>query len=167
MKNYLFLIPFIFLACVNNQSKKHSVKISETVDNSTIPVDTIINNNSFELFRREFRDAVLAKKLSALENLVYFPFVDFHNDIYDLNSSLTSKTKDDFNKKYDEIFNECVIIAIKQNKFRGYDKNYGQFGDIISKDDFLLITGCKNREKDFLFKKINGKYYLYGIQYYE
>ena len=172
MRIIFFIISIVIMSCVNKGSNKDTKKIEEQIeqtgkDESDVTSDIINEDNSFEVFWGKFSKAVLERDTSTLNSLVYFPFVDFHNEVYDPQSTLTCRSKDDFRRRYDEIFNECVLTAIEQKKIRGHDKDYGEFGDVIGEDDYLLMTECEERNKDFLFRIINGRYYLYGIQYYQ
>jgi hypothetical protein len=165
----LFSILVILFLISCNQTKQNNKEL-KAKDQTAKEDDSNSMESNTELFYEywdHFQDAVLSKDFLEFNNLVYFPFEDFYNNIYNPDSTLTCKSLSNFEKKFDIIFTECVINAIKLINIRGYDKNYSQFGDIIAKDDFLLITGCLDRERDLWFKKINGRYYLYGIQYYE
>lgn len=76
-------------------------------------------------------------------------------------------TNEEFIKKYDSIFESCVLKAIETDSYRGYEENYGEYGDIIGKDDYLLVTKCPGRPIDLVFKKIDNQYRITSIQYYQ
>ena len=148
----LLLVALVVISCGNNTKKL------KTKNQQIEQVRLTSYDESFLEFWEIFQNAVLNNDLSKLETTTYFPFEDFYNNVYNPNFTLTCKNMDEFKNKFDLIFDECVIEAIKGNKYRAYDKNYSQFGDVIDKKDFLLITNCLDREKDLLFKKIENKY---------
>jgi hypothetical protein len=98
---------------------------------------------------------------------VHFPFKDNFNDIYDPSNSLTCANQNQFLKKYAQIFNDHTLKAIKINRFRRYNKKFKEDGDVIKPNEILLMTKNPNRSLDLIFKKINGRYKLVGIQYYD
>lgn len=127
----------------------------------------INQKESFEAFWLIFRKAALSKNKSKVITKVHFPFKDNFNDIYDPSNSLTCANQNQFLKKYAQIFNDHTLKAIKINRFRRYNKKFKEDGDVIKPNEILLMTKNPNRSLDLIFKKINGRYKLVGIQYYD
>ncbi|MBT3392546.1 MAG: hypothetical protein HOF38_01875 [Elusimicrobiaceae bacterium] len=164
IKASLLILLLLLLACSNNNSNNQSIKKQL---NKQEEITNANYNEEFIKFWNKFKTAVLEKDEIELKNIVYFPFEDSYNEIYDPSASLSCENINEFLKNFDLIFDECVIQAIKNNKYRGYDNNYAYYGDLIGRKDFLLIPNCSNRDKDLHFTIIDDKYYLRGIQYYE
>jgi hypothetical protein len=155
------------LAEDKNSSDQHSQTTKPNVEKNQPNQESTVTDDDFTSFWNKFKQAILNKNKKEVENFVEFPFKDNYNDVYDIDHSLSCVTANEFMEKYDSIFDEFTIKAIEADNYRGYDKDYAEYGDIIDTSDYLLITKSPNRPKDLVFKKINSKYRLTSIQYYQ
>lgn len=167
--NILILLCIILFSCTQERTKYSSdssfLKGSNTDRNSGEVINDLTN---FEVFWRVFRSAVLRNDRDKIIALTVFPFTDYYNDIYDPQNSLTSSNDEMFKEKFFSIFDSAVRDAIQANSFRGYNRDFSDSGDVISKDNFLLVTKSQGRPKDLIFiKNDKGEYRLSGIAYYQ
>lgn len=136
-------------------------------------------HTNFNIFWKNFKDAVLARDKNAVLNMTNIPFIDNmqDNDVSN-DPSLTSKTSEVFLSKYNILFSSTIIKTIKNAKFKkwpervkGEDENdvLGDNGPGLYEDkgSYLLITPIVNRSLNLEFKKINGIFKLTDIPFYE
>jgi hypothetical protein len=164
---FLLTVGFLYSCGGQNSPDQHSQTTKLSVENNQPNQERTVTDDDFAIFWNKFKQAILNKDKKEVVNFVEFPFKDNYNDVYDIDHSLSCLTADEFMEKYDSIFDSFVIKAIETDNHRGYDKNYAEYGDIIDTSDYLLITKSPDRPKDLVFKKINNKYRLTSIQYYQ
>ena len=163
----LLTVGFLYSCGGQNSSDQHPQTTRPNVEKNQPDQESTVTDDDFTNFWSKFKQTILNRDKKEAVNFIEFPFKDNYNDIYDINHSLSCLTEDEFIEKYDSIFDSFVIKAIETNNYRGYDKNYAEYGDIIDTSDFLLITKSPDRPKDLVFKKINNHYRLTSIQYYQ
>ncbi len=153
----MILLPFLLSSCAEKGASKKPMKVENNkVFNKEV--------NDFTKFWKEFKIAALASNKEKIAELTCFPFIDSYNQVYDSINSLTSRNQKEFLEKYNLIFTNEVLAAIKSDSYRGYDSTL--YTDAIGLHDILLVAKSNDRSKDLVFKFNNGNYCLSYIAYY-
>lgn len=164
---FLLITGFLYSCGGQNSSDQHSQTTKPNVEKNQPNQESTVTDDDFTGFWNKFKQAILSKDKKEVANFIEFPFKDNYNDVYGIDHSLSCVNVNEFMEKYDSIFDIFVIKALEADNYRGYDKDYAEYGDIIDTSDYLLTTKSPDRPKDLVFKKINNKYRLTAIQYYQ
>lgn len=128
-------------------------------------------DNDFKTFWEELKFSVKNNKKESIINLVQVPFLDGYGDVYNPIESLTSNSRKKIIENYEAIFNEEVKKAIIEDRYRTHNPQMfidgDDFYDVIEKNEFLLQPNTNIQNRDLIFKKVNDKYKITGIQYYQ
>ncbi len=167
----------IMIYCCSCSSEKNKKDTNSTIEND-IPSKEINTNDvgfkkegmtkhsDFLLFWNDFKTAVEKGEKSKVIAMIQFPFVDHFNEVYAPEKQLTFQTAEEFKNNYDLVFNDDVIAAIKNNKYRGYeDEKDLQENDVIETLGLYLVE-TKEGYPDLEIDKPNGYYQIIGITYY-
>jgi hypothetical protein len=152
--------------------------ISSDTSKSNVPstkIELTSDHSKFSNFWKDFKTAILANDREAVFAMTNMPFKDADEEAnkYLKRKSWRSKNKEEFLSNYDFVFSQKTITAIKNDKYRGWDKEAESeppnFEDIIAKGEYLLMVGFDqktNRQLDITFTKVKGKYKLDRAQFY-
>jgi hypothetical protein len=158
MKN--LIITFCYLAIMQ-------------IANAQKPVRTKLigrTHEHFTLFWKDFKKAILANDSVAVSKLINYPFED-KNTIYRGDNTLTCVNEEDFLMNYSDLFPPHVKEAIKNDKYRGFDKNFNKENgnDTITQGQYILQPSTDHEPQyyDYIFARVKGIFKMVRNAYYQ
>ena len=125
--------------------------------------------SDFNIFYSSFKKAVISNDKhilsELLEGMINFPFIDYYKKAYN-ESGLSTKYSGDFENKYNLIFNVSVLAALKDRI--PTKLNFEDLTELEKRSSAEYVLQLAQSDyPSLLFGKINGRYMLIGIKYFE
>lgn len=141
------MVVIIFIITIFSSSCSQSQNNTEKQKDDTLKTFTTVHSQTSEIknFWTEFKNAVIEKDTGKLVTMIDFS----------VNSGLIGKNKNEFYSNFNSLFDTKTveIITGTENLTRADNNEY-----------FFVGSGAY---KFFYFKKINGKFKLYTVFYYD
>jgi hypothetical protein len=125
----------------------------------------------FTLFWKDFKKAIIANDSVKLSTMVSYPFEDANTIYRGMSNMLTCINEGDFLMNYSDLFPPHVKEAIKNDKYRGFDKNFNKENgnDTITQGQYILQPSTDHEPQyyDYIFARVKGIFKMVRNAYYQ
>ena len=166
------IMGLTILSCKSKDSKKEETKNSDTTlttNPSVTPAYNFARHDDINVFMDDLSKAAAAGDKMAIAQMTNFPFEDKWPQFVTGNEKDTSKWQSfgavdsaEYVGKFDNLYIPYLVEAMKQKKYRGWEKNE-HVPDIIEEGEYLIMAEApiNKRQYAIAIKKINGVYKIF------